>query len=1246
MSKLVYRCRAAALCLLCLSASAVAQVPPTVVADSYSVNVNGLLTVSAGSGVLANDTGFNPSTHRIEGWDARSRFGGVVSLAADGAFTYDPPPGFRGQDDFGYLVRNAFDSVSTRVSIEVTGDTVWFVDASAPAGGDGTFGSAFNSFTPVNGASGVGDMDALGETIFVYAGTYAVEFDLEGSQRLIGHSVGLDLIGTQNDIAASTAPVLTNTGTFPILEIYSQGGQIRGFTINATNSYAIRSAAVPNGGFTISDVTVNVSGSATGGIEFLNSTGTMSLTNVSIDGAVPATNPALQLIGVGGTMTLTNVDIGGGSGFTGGYVFSSSGNAGTVAFDATSSITSTNTRGVNIDTLTATATITLPSVTVAGGSSGEALVDLLNNHASSTINFAQGVTANATATNSNAFSATGGGRLSISGTSNVLSASDGAALELADMTLIANATFASLSSTSSAGTGIRVTDPGGAFDVFVTGTTTIASPTAQAILIDDATTPSGFSLNLTTLNATGGTEGIRVIDAAIVVTNGASTLTTSAGTAIYCETSVTNLAFATLTSAGGNHGVSFDGCAGTVNATSGTLTSITGTENHVVNVVNTSGTNSVNLIYGGNVNKSNGGRAVNIEGLTGAGGSATFNGTVTATNASGGVAIQNSTRPVGFTTLNLGTSSARFASTPVTIEGNTGAVSLGNVSIYTNGVTGLDITYTNPSPGQVNTSPNSLIDASGAATALFVSHATQQPLNLQFTSITSTSAGPVGVLINRATGSLTVSGLTNLGAKNPVAIDISQSNNFAASFQEIDITNAPGDGVRLTNNGVGSTFSITGDGDYSNVHTNGAGGTWTNLGGSAFNIDGARDIRVTDLTINGVGNYGVHGRGIVNMLFSNVDMSNIGNADNEHVFNLREGETFGAPISGDFEVNHSVIENFTDNGVYLENFTGTLNFRWTNNVLRNNLTTTACGGGNCNGNGILLRADGVARINAQILNAAFERIDGIGLTANPEGNSGARLDINVAQSAFTAEPYGGFSHTNNGETAISLRNAQGNSTLNFRLFSNDIRNYTGELALGVVEVEGGDFTTTNGVIDVLYVYHANEGNALQIFADGQNTSNPAATTNFTMNVSMNGVNVPAPTPINGPSILLQNNAAISGSTTNANYIITNSNLLANASGASRRTITANVRDFNTACMDIRNNTVAAGTGGTQPSINLSYNGSGAVRLQGMSGSGDVNAISYLGANNTLAVAAISGPNNNISSATCTTPTLPVAFPFN
>ncbi len=1226
---------------LLLGAGAVVAQAPVVVADAYSVNANGALSVAAANGLLANDAGFSPSTHRLASWDSRGRYGGIVAVAADGSFSYDPPPGFRGRDRFTYSVRNAFGAQRAMVDIDVTGDVVWFVDDTAAAGGDGTFGSPFNSLAPVNGSLGLGDVDASSDIVFLYAGNYQVEFDLEPGQRLIGQALGLDLTGTQNDIAAGAAPVLSNTGSFPIIEIFGSGGQIRGLTVSNTNSWAIRSSTGANGGFTIADVEVASSATATGGIELLNTTGTLSLTNVSINGALPASNPALQILGNAGTISLANVDIGAGAGFTGGYVLNVNSNSGIITFDAASSLQSTATRGLTIQSQSAGGSVTLPSINVAGGATGEPLIRLQANSATSTANFAQGVVANATAVDTAAF-LSDGGRLTVGGTASALSAADGPALYLESVELTADATFASLSSAGSNARGISIDSPVGTNDVIVSGTTTISSPTTEGIRVSSAAA-SGFLLQMARLAGSGGTTGIEATNAAVAVLDGLGSLSTSAGPAVVCTTATTNLALTTLTAAGGSHALDFDGCSGTVSATTGSLASSAGAGNHVVNVVNTSGNNGVVLTYGGTISKTAAGAAVNILGLAGAG-SVSLGGTVTASNASSGILITSTTRPVTFATLTLGSSGARFASAPISLAGNTGAIDLGVLSSYTSGVPALAINYANASPGLVTTDAGSLLDTSGASAALTVDHATSQALALSFASISAPGAGSHGVDVNRGTGTLAVSGTSTFGAKTTAGVEVTNSNNLTVSFQELDITGAA-DGVRLANNTAGS-FTIAGDGNFVNTHTNGAGGSFQNLTDNAFDLENIVNFRATDVVINGTGSHGLTGRGITGTtVFSNVDFSNIGNADNEHVFNLREGETSGAQISGSLEVNNSVIENFTDNGVYLENFAGTLDFRWTNNVLRNNITSTACGGSNCGGNGILLRADGTSRINALIQNAVFEDIDGIGLTANPEGNSGARMDIAVLSSAFTAEPFAGPGNTNNGETAISLRNAQGNSTLNFRLFSNDIRNYSGELALGVVEVESGDFTSTNGVIDVLNVHHAHEGNALQIFADGQNSANMAATTSFSTAISMNAVNVPMGAPIFGASIQLQNNGAISGSAANANYTVTNSTLSANAIGSGRRTLTMNARDFNNVCSAITNNTIAAGTDGTQPSVNLSYNGSGIVRLQGMVGSGDANAISYLGASNTLSVAAISGPNNTITSATCTTPTLPAAFPF-
>lgn len=1220
---------------LASAAASNAGAAPTVANDSYSVNVNASLTVPVGSGLLANDTGFNAATHRLESNDEFSQFGGRVNVAADGSFSYQPVPGFRGVDSFQYTVRDATGASTAQVSIDVSGETVWFVDDSAPAGGNGTRSAPFNSFGPLNGTSGVGDMDANGDTIFVFAGTYDVIFDLETGQKLIGEAAGLDLVGTANDVPAGTRPLISSSNSFPLIELFGSGGSVREFNIANSGGKAISGNGAS--GFTLNGIGITTAAGANGSIEFINSSGTVTIQNVAITGATLANGSALNLLNNTANISLIGSTV---SAFTGGYVLNVSGNNGTITFDSASDLSSSNTRGLAITTQGAAGTVTLAGVDLNGGAASEPLIRLQGNNAASLVAFTEGVLADASTADTQAFGSDGG-RLRIDGSNSVLTSTDGPALYLENVNLLANATFTTLSSTSSNARGISVDSPVGNNDVIVTGTTTISAPTTEAIRVNSASA-SGFLLQLATLSSTGGTVGVSLTNAAVTVSNNTSAITTSAGPAVVCTSGTANLALATLTAAGGSNGVSFDGCAGTVTAAAGTLNSTVGASNAVVNLVNGAGTNALNFTYGGSINKANAGPAVNILGLANPG-AATFNGPVTGSNASGGVVINNNARNVTFTTLNLGTAGARFATTPVALAGNTGRVNLGNVAIYTNAATALNINYANASPGRVTTETASVLDVTGNATPLIVNHPTSHEVSLSFASITSPGAGTHGIQVNRASGLLQVLTLVTLGAKTTAGIEISNSS-ISTFIQELDITGAF-DGVRLSNNT--GDFSIMGDGNFVDTHSNGFGGTFTNLIDNAFDFTNIANFRATDVIVNGTGGHGVTGTGITGTnIFSNVDFANIGNADNEHVFNLQQGAVSGAQVSGSLEINNSIIENFTDNGVYLENFSGNLDFRWTNVTLRNNITTTACGGGNCNGNGILLRADGTARINAFVQNAVFEDIDGVALTANPEGNSGARMDIAVVSSAFTAEPYAGPSNTNNGEVAISLRNAQGNSTLNFRLFSNDIRNYTGEFALGIVEIEGGDFTTTNGVVSDLYIYNAHEGDAVGIFSDGANTGG-SGTTNYDLILSFNNVRTPGGTA--GSSFYFSGNGAISGSDANAQITLTNSQFPNTPTKAFWRTVDltfdSGAANFNRACFDIRNNQVAVGSSGL-PAIDLYYISSTVLRLEGMSGSGDVNAQNYLNANNTLGNPSSVGTLNNITSAVCTDPTLPAVFPFN
>jgi uncharacterized delta-60 repeat protein len=98
--------------------------PFAAVADAYSLDQNGVLTVSAAAGVLANDTitaPVNPVAVRVN--DPGSTFSGpnngTLAFNADGSFTYTPNAGFYGTDRFYYRVTDGAASTGT-VAVTLT----------------------------------------------------------------------------------------------------------------------------------------------------------------------------------------------------------------------------------------------------------------------------------------------------------------------------------------------------------------------------------------------------------------------------------------------------------------------------------------------------------------------------------------------------------------------------------------------------------------------------------------------------------------------------------------------------------------------------------------------------------------------------------------------------------------------------------------------------------------------------------------------------------------------------------------------------------------------------------------------------------------------------------------------------------------------------------------------------------------------------------------------------------------------
>ncbi len=116
-------------------------VAPTATNDAYSTPVNTTLTVSAASGVLANDTLGVPAA-TISAHTTPSH--GTLTLNGDGSFTYTPANSFVGTDTFTYTATNtAGTSPAATVTITVTNVlqtttlTCGATDARIPVGGTG-----------------------------------------------------------------------------------------------------------------------------------------------------------------------------------------------------------------------------------------------------------------------------------------------------------------------------------------------------------------------------------------------------------------------------------------------------------------------------------------------------------------------------------------------------------------------------------------------------------------------------------------------------------------------------------------------------------------------------------------------------------------------------------------------------------------------------------------------------------------------------------------------------------------------------------------------------------------------------------------------------------------------------------------------------------------------------------------------------------------------------------------------------
>jgi hypothetical protein len=230
---------------------------------------------------LTNDTDPSGGTLSTQPASIPTAHGGTVTLGSDGTFTYQPPVGFAGpSDSFSYSVLSSEGaSAQANATIDFTGARVWYVDASAPAGGSGTSAAPFDSLAAVSapgGAAGSGDV------VFLSAGSYGGGIELAANETLVGAPAGLT-VASESLISPSGGanPVITNASSSSAGVSLADGDNVSAVTVNATAGAGI-SAANANG-FALAS-TVSVTNAGADGIDIIGGGGNASV-GASVSGA-------------------------------------------------------------------------------------------------------------------------------------------------------------------------------------------------------------------------------------------------------------------------------------------------------------------------------------------------------------------------------------------------------------------------------------------------------------------------------------------------------------------------------------------------------------------------------------------------------------------------------------------------------------------------------------------------------------------------------------------------------------------------------------------------------------------------------------------------------------------------------------------------------------------------------------------------------------------------------------------------
>ena len=729
------------------------------------------------------------------------------------------------------------------------------------------------------------------------------------------------------------------------------------------------------------------------------------------------------------------------------------GSTGTFSFGANTAITH-NAAGSAFNLSGATASNA--NVTYSGNitdNSGFAVN--IDNHDAGTITFQTGsISANGASAQGISVANSSGGTVSFNGQT-TLSTQGNTAVNLANntgATINFSAAGNGLDITTSSGIGFSVTG-GGTINVSGSGNS-VATATGVAVNLSGVTIGvSGINFSSTNKGTAGGTSAVimNTVNGGTVALGGGTLNGGGTGAVIR----IGDGAFGT----GGTAGLTYAGA-----------------------IINTSGTGQAVSIQ----DRAAGAQAVTLSGSI-SHNIASVTGIFIDDNLAGTVTFSGSSKSI-----TSGTASA------ASLTDNTGAAidfTGGGLAITTTSGTGFNVTGVGPAAttgGTVTVQGTGNTITSTTGMALNVVNTTIGAADMTFQSISASGAASGIILNNTGTsGGLTVTGVGTTDDSGGI------------------IQNTSGNAVVLTNTRFTNLSNFTiGDTTTTPNVANGPIDFTPSIAGFGISMTNADDTTLTNVTIAKTGNSGIDGTGVTNLTISNSEILRAGDDNSESgiAFNDFVGGTQNN-VDGTVLIQNTIIDSYSENGIDIENFAGTLNLTLSGVTIGRNKFETGGPNPGTNSfgeNGFLARADGNSNMNITVGgNSLFDAVDGNGIFIVSEGTgtvNAAITDTTVQNSdAFGIVLFGGTGD----HTSII------NSIFNFDIIGN------GAGAASTVKVTGTNSTaisiqpngnsSMNGTVSGVYVDGSNIGRGIEVLADDVSDTVVAIDNNRVLNTAFNGI---------------------------------------------------------------------------------------------------------------------------------------------